>query len=173
MGFGLLFHLIHTCPSFGGRKYQGASITAFGFNLWEHCISEHVNWFKCLYPSCRSFVQNCPERVGLRTVLTPHCVITFRVLWVVSKPIPKFLANVIASMPSCRSVTHTLETWTADHISVNRQCHHIMLERCQAESNCFDSHVQKLVAHSRGFGKLSTEDKSVVSGPLFAGADRS
>jgi hypothetical protein len=104
-------------------------------------------------------------------VLTPHCIIAFRVLWAVSKPIPKFQANVIASMPLRRSVTCTLETWTVTACR-SRECHCITLERCQAESNCFDSHVPKLVAHSRGFGKPSIEDESVVSGPLFAGANQ-
>jgi hypothetical protein len=83
---------------------------------------------RCLYWSCWSFIWNHLERVGLRTVLTPCCIIAFRVLQVVSKPIPKFQSNVIASMPLCCSVTHTLETWTADCISVKRVLKHNIRE---------------------------------------------
>jgi hypothetical protein len=54
----------------------------------------------------------------------PHCVIAFRVLWAGARPIPKFQANVIASMLSHHSVTGTLETWTADHILVERVSSH-------------------------------------------------
>jgi hypothetical protein len=43
MGFRLLLHWIHTCPSFSGQEYLCASITAFGFDLREHRVGEHIN----------------------------------------------------------------------------------------------------------------------------------
>jgi hypothetical protein len=86
----------------------------------ENIVLVNMSTGRCLYISCWSFIQNHLERVGLRMVLDPYCIVAFRALWVVSKPIPKFWANVIASMPSHHSVTHMLEMWTADGISVKR-----------------------------------------------------
>jgi hypothetical protein len=78
---------------------------------FENIASVNMSTGRCQYQSCWSFIWNHLERVGLRTVLTPHCVIAFRVLWAVSKQIPKFQAIVISSMPSHCSVTHT---WDMD-----------------------------------------------------------
>ncbi len=95
---------------------------------FENIILVNMSTGSHLYWSCQSFIRNCLERVGLRTVLTPCCVIAFRVLQAVSKPIPKFRGNVIASMPSRCLVTHMLETWTADCISVERVSSHNIRE---------------------------------------------
>jgi hypothetical protein len=86
--------------------------------IFKNIISVYILTARCLYWSCQLLVLNRQDNVGFSMDLTPCCAVMFKVRWAVSRPMPKFLARVTASMPFCCSATCTLTMQMADFNSV-------------------------------------------------------
>jgi hypothetical protein len=134
---------------------------------FENIELVNISTSRCLYRSCWSFVRNLLERVGLRMVLTPHCIIAFNVLWAVSKPIPKFRANVAALMLSQCSVTCTLEMWTVDCISIKRVSSHKVREMSSSIELLWHSCSKTCCAFERLWETEHRQCVCCVPSPIF------